>query len=444
MAKVVIIGNGVAGVTCARHIRKLSNDEIVIISAESDFFYSRTALMYIYMGHLTYEQTKPYEDFFWKKNKIDLVRGFVAKIDTPNKKLFLDNGSEISYDKLVIATGSKPNKFGWKGQDYAGVVGMYSLQDLEQIENFTKQINHAVIVGGGLIGIELTEMLHSRQIPVTFLVRESSYMSNLIPTQEGNLIEKHILNHGIDLKMNTELNEILCDENGRVSGVITNKNEKIDCQFVGLTVGVSPNIDFLKGSEVATNRGVLVNEFFETNVESVYAIGDCAELNFNREGLPNVEQLWYTGKMHGEVLANNICGNRLKYNRGVLFNSAKFFDIEWHTYGFVPYLPPDGVSSLYWQNELGDKCFRINYETESKAVVGMNSLGIRHKHKVWEQWIKQKTSIEAVLVNLKSANFDPEFFTFFEQKILSLYNLQNNTTLKLNKPKTLFSRLYSK
>jgi NAD(P)H-nitrite reductase large subunit len=174
MEHIVIIGNGISGVTAARHIRKLSYKKITLISAETDYFFSRTALMYVYMGHLKFEHTQPYENWFWKKNRIELKKGYVKNIETESKMLHFDNGENLKYDKLIIATGSKSNKFGWKGQDLKGVQGLYSKQDLEALEIFAPNNNickRAVIVGGGLIGIELAEMLTSRQIPVTFLVR---------------------------------------------------------------------------------------------------------------------------------------------------------------------------------------------------------------------------------------------------------------------------------
>ena len=121
MEHIAIIGNGISGVTLARHIRKLSDKKITIISAESDYFFSRTALMYVYMGHMKFEHTQPYENWFWKKNNIELKKGYVKTIDTDNKTLHFAEGDQISYDKLVIATGSKPNKFGWPGEDLKGV-----------------------------------------------------------------------------------------------------------------------------------------------------------------------------------------------------------------------------------------------------------------------------------------------------------------------------------
>ncbi|MFN7259125.1 MAG: FAD-dependent oxidoreductase, partial [Cyclobacteriaceae bacterium] len=170
MKHIVIIGNGISGITAARNIRKSSNDNITVISGETEHFFSRTALMYIYMGHMKYENTKPYEDWFWKKNRIELVKDCVEKVDSESKKLILRNRGNFKYDILIIASGSKSNKFGWPGQDLKGVQGLYSFQDLELMEQNSKGIKHAVIVGGGLIGIEMAEMLLTRKIGVTILV----------------------------------------------------------------------------------------------------------------------------------------------------------------------------------------------------------------------------------------------------------------------------------
>ncbi|MBU1760242.1 MAG: FAD-dependent oxidoreductase, partial [Bacteroidetes bacterium] len=98
--KIVIIGNGISGITTARYIRKQSDHEILVISSESEHFFSRTALMYIYMGHMKYEHTKPYEDWFWKKNKIELKNAFVDQIDFDAKSLRTTIGEHVSYDKL--------------------------------------------------------------------------------------------------------------------------------------------------------------------------------------------------------------------------------------------------------------------------------------------------------------------------------------------------------
>ncbi|MBQ0739942.1 FAD-dependent oxidoreductase, partial [Aquimarina celericrescens] len=131
---IVIIGNGISGVTLARHIRKLSDKRITLISSESEHFFSRTALMYVYMGHMKWNHLKPYEDKFWVKNRLELKQAHVQHVDTQQKQLTFESGEVFSYDKLVIACGSKYNKFGWPGQDAKGVIGLVNKQDLEELE----------------------------------------------------------------------------------------------------------------------------------------------------------------------------------------------------------------------------------------------------------------------------------------------------------------------
>jgi len=414
---VVIIGNGISGITCARNIRKKSDFCITVISAETAYHFSRTALMYIYMGHLRYEDTKPYEDGFWNKNKINLLNRYITKVESSTKTLHLSNGEIFSYDILIIASGSKPNKFGWLGQDLKCVQGLYSFQDLQLLEENTKNAKQAVIVGGGLIGVELAEMLNSRNIEVTFLVREKHFWDKVMPVQEAKLIEKHIKEHHINLKLESELQEILSDENGKVKAITTKLGETITCQFVGLTVGVSPNISFLNGSEIKTDKGILVNEYFETNIKDVYAIGDCAQFTTVIKGRRAIEQVWYTGRMHGETLAHSLTVIKTNYNPGHWFNSAKFFDIEYQTYGNVPSIIADPFNSFYWEHPVGKMCIRVVYNLQTHVFIGINAFGIRMRHEVFNRWLVEGKEISYVMEHLAEANFDPEFFVRYETEI---------------------------
>jgi NAD(P)H-nitrite reductase large subunit len=428
MEHIVIIGNGISGVTTARHIRKLSDKRITIISAETDHFFSRTALMYIYMGHMKYEHTKPYEDYFWKKNRIELKRAFVEKVKHEQKELLFADGETMSYDKLVLAVGSKSNKFGWPGQDLDGVQGLYNFQDLEQLEKNApnnKVCKRAVIVGGGLIGIELAEMLHTRNIPVTFLVRENSFWNGVLPQGESEMINRHIKNHHIDLRLGVNLKEILSDENGRARAVvIPETGEEIACDLVGLTAGVSPNVDFLKESGIELGRGIKVNPFLETNIKDIYAIGDCAEQHEGINGRRPIEAVWYTGRMMGEALAQTLCGNHTEYKPGHWFNSAKFFDIEYQTYGWVFAQPRENETHFHWKHKDDTKCITICTEASSGKFLGINTFGIRMRHEVFDRWLTEGRSTDYVVQNLKEANFDPEFFKKVEPSILAAYNGQ--------------------
>lgn len=433
--KIVIIGNGIAGVTCARYIRKYSDHEILLVSAESPYFFSRTALMYVYMGHMKFEHTQPYENWFWEKNRIDLKQAFVEKIDSEARILHLKGGEEISYNKLVLATGSKPNKFGWPGQDLKGVQGLYSKQDLDQLEETTKNgINRAVIVGGGLIGVELAEMLLSRKFPVTFLVRENAFWNNVLPKEESELIMRHMAEHHIDLRLTTELKEILSDEFGNARAVVTTTGEEIPCQVVGLTAGVSPNIAIVKASPIETNRGILVDEYLETNIKGIYAIGDCAEFRKHPSAdRKPIEQVWYTGKIMGKTLATTICKSPLIYKPGNWFNSAKFMDIEYQTYGWVFPEPKEGEQHFFWEHKGGKKSVRLCYNRQTRLFIGVNLFGIRMRHQAFDKWLTEQRSIEYVLEHLADANFDPEFYKLHEKEIVAQFNQENGTSLTVRK-----------
>ncbi|MEO1517952.1 MAG: FAD-dependent oxidoreductase [Bacteroidota bacterium] len=434
---IVIIGNGISGITAARFIRKLSDHQITVISAETDHFFSRTALMYIYMGHMRFEDTKPYEDWFWDKNRIGLKRAYVRKIDVQEKRLEFDGGEGMSYDKLILACGSTPNKFGWPGQDLKGVGGLYSYQDLENMEAYSPGLKRAVIVGGGLIGIEMAEMFHSRHIPVTFLVRESSYWSGVLPAEESAMVNRHIRAHGFDLRLQTELKEIVDDGSGKACAAITNKEDRIDCGYVGLTAGVRPNIRFLEGSGIETQRGILVNNQLQTSAKDVYAIGDCAQLHEPMPGRRPIEAIWYTGRMMGETVAHNICKAPTDYDPGIWFNSAKFLDIEYQVYGDVRAKPPKNHQSIYWEHADGTKSIRIIYDKDSKEILGFNLMGVRYRHEVCEKWLRDRTNVEEVLQHLSLANFDPEFFKQYEKEVIHLYNQQSGRELKLRSKRRL-------
>ncbi len=421
---IVIIGNGIAGITAARHIRKKSDQPIIIVSKESKYFFSRTALMYVFMGHMQWSHLHPYEASFWKKNKLELRLDKVIEIEPEKKCIYLTQGAVLTYDKLILATGSVPNRFGWKGQDLKAVQGLYSKQDLETLEQWTPTTKHAVIVGGGLIGIELAEMLHSRGVSVTFLVRESSFWNTVLPSEESNMINRHILAHGIDLRLSTELKEIIPDEDGRAKAIITSSGEKIDCQWVGLTAGVKPNIDWLAASNIDTQRGILVNEYLQTNYNDIYAIGDCAELKKPSQGRKSIEAVWYTGRMMGETVAQTLCGTPTKYSPGNWFNSAKFFDIEYQTYGQVSPNPKEDEAHFYWEKKGENKAIRIAYKKSSLELLGINVMGIRIRHYNCDQWITQKAKVSRVIDEWNHAGFDPEFSPTHQHEIQKVWQEQ--------------------
>lgn len=413
-----IIGNGIAGTTVARHLRKLSRDaRITLISDESEYFFSRTALMYVYMGHMKFEHIKPYEDWFWSKNRIDLVNARAEKIDFNNKTLSLSTSEEMGYDRLVLATGSRSRFFDWPGQDLRGVQGLYGLGDLERMERSTPRpfqrdhpVKDAVVVGGGLIGVELCEMLLSRRMRTTLLVREDRVWGDVLTRDEGRLIGEHLREHGVQVVTDTELEEILGDDVGGVKAVRTAGGRVIDCEWVGLATGVEPNVEFLRGTDLDIDRGIRVDDRLETNVAGVFAVGDCAQLRKPPPHRRAIEPVWYVGRMMGEVVGQRIGGRDVRYRPGPWFNSAKFFDIEYQVYGRVLADPGENQRHYFFEFERGRKFMTVAYHPETERLEGINAFGIRLRHEVVDGWLRRDTSVAEAIGAMEAANFDTEFY----------------------------------
>ncbi|MCC2545128.1 FAD-dependent oxidoreductase [Hymenobacter sp. BT175] len=420
----VIIGNGITGVTAALTVRRRQpGARITLVSDESAHHYSRTALMYVYMGHMRAQDIKPYEDWFWSENRLELIQATATGLDTGRQQVHLSTGVTLAYDKLLLATGSVTKRYGWPGQNLRGVQGLYGLPDLARMEQDTRGITQAVVVGGGLIGVELAEMLHTRGIHVTMLVREARYWGSVLPPEEARLVDQQLTANGITVRYQTELAEVLADADGRVRAVRTTADEELPAQWLGIATGVAPNLSLVQHTAVETDRGILVNEQLETSVPGVYAAGDCAQHRQAGAGEVPIEQLWYTGRMQGETVGHTLAGQPTPYRRGIWFNSAKFFNLEYQTYGQVPARPAAGSESFYWEPANGQRALRINFDpARSFAVTGFNALGLRLRHDVCEAWLREQAPVQTVVAHLGAANFDPEFYRQHEPEIVAHFN----------------------
>ncbi|MCR5886441.1 FAD-dependent oxidoreductase [Hymenobacter sp. J193] len=305
----VIIGNGIAGVTCAQTARRLQpGARITLVSSESPHHFSRPALMYLYMGHMRWPDVKPFEDWYWTENRLELIHDHATTIDANQQQVHLAAGPPLSYDALLLATGATTRYHGWPGQHLRGVQGLVSKADVELMAASTPGVQQAVVVGGGLIGVELAEMLRARRIAVTLLVRDAHYWGSVLPAKEAALVDAELRRHGVQVHYGTELAEILGDGAGRVRAVRTSAGQELPAQWVGIATGVQPNIGLATGTGIETDRGILVDELLQTSVPGIYAAGDCAQRRQPPPGEAAIEPLWYTGRMQGETVAHTICG----------------------------------------------------------------------------------------------------------------------------------------
>lgn len=401
----VIIGNGVAGITAAFTLRRRdSKARITVIGGESDYFFSRTGLMYAFMDRMNPRDLEPYERRAYSVQKIDLVRAWATDLDERSHTLRLNSGQTIRYDRLLLATGSVPRRAPWPGLEATreGVAHFVSLQHLEQCERLTPSTEQAVVVGGGLIGIELVECLRHHGVDVTFLVKDKWYWPVALAPEEGDIIAAHARRHGVDLRLEEEVAEVRADAGGRVSAVRTTRGNEFPCQLLGVTIGVEPATGWLKNVSTppALARGIQVTRDFRTSLADVYAAGDCAQIG------SLVEQIWYSAKRQGELAARAMLGDAIDYHPPVFYNSAKFFEIEYTTVGDLLHLPATARSFF---RRVPGREITIRLVENNGAFVGCNMLGSRWNHTLFGRWIEERRTLEEVISMLHTAQYDVEF-----------------------------------
>jgi NADPH-dependent 2,4-dienoyl-CoA reductase/sulfur reductase-like enzyme len=403
---VVLLGNGIAALTAAQTLRSLRPDwRITMVGGESSYPYSRPALMYIHMGHLRYADTKLHEDAWYEDRRIERVRAWVTGLDPAARRLEMHGGGTVPFDRLLVATGSRTRPLGIPGEDLEGVQGLIGLMDLARLRENTRDARRAVIIGGGLIGIELAEMLRFQGIAVTMLVRESGYWGSVLPPEESSLVNEVVAAHGIELRLSTEAARIEGDGRGRVAAVVTTAGERIACELVGVTAGVVPNVAVVRAGGLACDEGVLVDAGLRTGVDGILAAGDCAQIR--ADGSDHVQKVWYSARRQGEVAGRVLAGEEARYQPGIWFNSAKFLSLEYQTYGRADRTHA-ARGSLVWVDRARRQAVRVVHE--DGRVVGFNFLGLRFRHRVCEAWIEEGAAVRTVLDDLDRGWFDPELF----------------------------------
>jgi NAD(P)H-nitrite reductase large subunit len=408
---ILIIGNGIAGATLARRLRELGRGdepEVTLISDEAPYHFSRPAMMYISTGQLRYEHTKSYPDGSWDDLGIKRMQGRVERIDAAAQKV------------IVIATGSKPNIPAELNTTLRGVHTYTRLEDVAALDESLKGALHGVVIGGGLIGVEAAEIMsthmHKRTgSTITCVVREDGFYGNVLSKEESQIITEHLRQHGIGVRVSSTVISIDDhDGDGRVDHVTLSDGSVILADVVVVATGVVPRMELAKEAGIECDDGIVVDDRFRTSYTKslpreresiIYAIGDCAQLPWG------VRQTWYAGRLHGEHLAGVLAGHDEPFREPIGYNSAKFFDLEWSTYGHVP-ADASAVNSTLVVDADTRRCVRIVHDAR-RCVIGIHAIGLRLRQVTCEQWITQCKPLDEALRELNAVMFNAEFVPAF-------------------------------
>jgi 3-phenylpropionate/trans-cinnamate dioxygenase ferredoxin reductase component len=320
MTRYIIIGTGIAGFSAAQTLRNLEPAaDISLVSDDPHGFYSRPGLAYYLTGEIPERQLFP----FIKKSKynpnVQHVHGRVSSINPHSHSIDIDSSGSLNYDRLLLATGSRSVPLDIPGADLSAVVKLDNLEDTRRILSQVRRTKTAVVVGGGVVAVELVEGLVAQGIKVHYLLRGDWFWPNVLAEAESRMLEHYLVHDGVTLHHRTEIVEIL-SKKGKLTAVRTTAGDTIRCDMLAVGIGVRPCQELAVAAGLKTDRGILVNEYLQTSDPHIYAAGDVAQIYDPLSGHASIDNLWYPGRKQGRVAAMNMLGRNEVYQRTVATN----------------------------------------------------------------------------------------------------------------------------
>ncbi|MHB1704030.1 MAG: NAD(P)/FAD-dependent oxidoreductase [bacterium] len=374
--KYVIIGNSYAGLSCADAIRRFDKSgEVVIISDENYRAYARPLISYYLEGKTTDETIWYKEDDYYEKNNFDLMLGKkVVSVDTSAKRLVLDDGAAVNYDKLFIGPGGTPFIPPTEGfNPDSPMMGTFTrFDDAKKMEKAAKMSKRkeAIVVGGGLIGLKASEGLRALGLHTTIVELLPRVLGLALDEVSGNITSKKLNENGIDTATGETVIKINLDESGNPVSVLLKSGKELPADIVVVGVGVRPNVAFLEGSGIKIDRGIIVDKTMMTSVKDVYAGGDAAVIYDVINKRPNIIAIVPLACEEGRVAGTNMAGVYREYPGGMGLNSVEIYGLPIVTIGLTN--PSNETQNVYVFQD--DKIYRkLVYDGE--VLVGAILLG---------------------------------------------------------------------
>lgn len=370
--KHVIIGAGPAGVIAAETLRKVQPDSTVtIINDEPEPPYSRMAIPYLLIGRIDEAGT-----YLRKSGShfadvgIEIMQDRVSSVEVSDKRLTLESGELLDYDKLLIATGAHPVSPPIPGMDLPGVHSCWTLEDSRHIAARAKSGSNVVLMGAGFIGCIILEALASRGVNLTVVEMEDRMVPRMMDQNSGNLIKKWCQEKGVTVHTSTRVESIVEDGNGLK--VVLNSGETVDADVVISATGVKSNIQFLEGSSIETEYGVLVNDRLQSSEPDIYAAGDVCQGKDFSTGEYSVQAIQPTAADHGRITAMNMAGKDTVHQGSINLNVLDTLGLISSSYGL--WMGVEGGDSAELYDPERYRYLKLQFEED--VLVGAQSLGL--------------------------------------------------------------------
>lgn len=338
--KYLIIGNSAGGIGAAEAIRQVDKSgSIIIISDEPYPAYSRPLISeYLAEGRPLEKMLFRPADFYEKNNIRTLLGRKVERLDIDEHAIELESGERIIWEKLLLATGGVPVVPPIEGIKGRGVSTFTTLDDARAIDKSLNRAARVVVIGGGLIGVSVTEALVKRGTRVTVVEMKERLLNTILDEEASAMEEKTLRRAGVSIITGHTVAEIN-GSSGTVSSVTLDDGCRIPCDLVIVAVGVLPRIELVSGNGIQANRGIVVDRYMTTSSPDVYACGDAAEAYDFIYGENRLTPIWSNAYLGGRVAGFNMAGIPTEYPGGTAMNSLKYFGLDVVSAGIVT--PPD-------------------------------------------------------------------------------------------------------
>ncbi len=340
--KYLIIGNSAGGIGAAEAIRQVDRSGfITIISDEPYPAYSRPLISKYLAGECKIEKMLFRPSDFYEKNSIRALPGRKAvQLDTKGHTVKIDDGTVIAWGQLLLATGGSPIIPQMEGGNSPAVFTFTTLDDARAIDHYIKKGMRAVVIGGGLIGVSVTEALVKRGVRVTIIEMKDRILNTILDETTSTMATAILEKHGVKIITNhtvTEINsEVTTD---RIHAVTLDDSRGISCEAVIVAIGVRPRLELAASAGIKVNRGIIVDRTMKTSKSDIYACGDAAEAYDFIQGENRVTPIWPNAYLGGRVAGFNMAGVSTEYTGATSMNSLNYFGMAITSAGMI--MPPD-------------------------------------------------------------------------------------------------------
>ena len=404
--KYIIVGGGPAGAIAAERLRLLDPlSSISLVSTENYVFYKRKKIINLISSSCSVEDLFAKGDNFYDKLNINFYHRKVIKVEPDENQIILEDQSKLSYDSLLIASGGSPISLSLEGANLKGIYTLYTIEDAKKITEQVCNAKNVVIIGGGSIAMKLVKNFIKIGLNISIIEKSSHLWPIGFDRKISRIFEKEFIDRNINLHFNDEVMKFN-GKDGKLNSVTLKSSREIPCDIAIITIGIRPNIDFLEGTKIVLDKGIIVDKFLKTNIPNIFAAGDVAQVEDPLYMKPMLHPTWQNAKKQGKIAAENMIGQNKEYKGTIPIQTIKGFGFQAIAAGITHSKKNfDEISYLSFQNKFCRK-FVVDKENLIGALILGKNINKKKIKPLIQKAVFNKINIKQYKTQILNDNFD--------------------------------------